>query len=227
MVLNSIVYDVPSIMTLLDTMGGAYDLACAFDYISLGLYDTWVTRDVGGYRTKPLWPYFARETDVEKLRRREPILVNSCWNGAAVFDAKWFVLPASDSSDDVAGLPVRFRTSPKCHSSECLLASLDIHKYYRQTDPTSRPRIYMNPLVSVAYEKRIYSLYNGLMRWTIVQPWHVAWEGWISSRLFKRWSDIGRKDPSCREAFKDDWVAPSLPRSDEKEDVTIVEATSK
>lgn len=225
--LNDIVFDPDEVVSLLATNGGAYDAACAFDYMPLGLYDTWVTRDVYGDRAKPLWPYFAAGSDVDALIDRRPVLVNSCWNGAVAFDARWFTddspprtspilqhpsakerqrptSPSARRSDTAVRLPLRFRSSSLCLSSECLLTSLDIH---RALQPV-RPVILMNPNVVTAYDHRTFFLYHDLMRWSIVRPWHVVWERLLSARLFRSITDIGRKPAVCRDRFEASWVRP-------------------
>lgn len=136
---------------------------------SSSLYaNRWVTRDRDGKRAKPLWPYFAAPRDVDALKREKPILVSSCWNGAVAYDARWFMdkepprkivsdsgtlqsiarRGAKDnatSEEPTLRLPLRFRTSSQCLSSECLLTSLDMHRALKPY----RPWIFMNPTVVV------------------------------------------------------------------------------
>lgn len=131
------------------------------------------------------------DVSIASLKAKQPIEVNSCWTGAASFDARWFTdatappgpdepaqrldledmalgrpqlkretteaVPAAAAvglldthhSESIAldpvELPLRFRSSSACDSSECLLINLDIH---RAAAPR-RPRILMNPLVAV------------------------------------------------------------------------------
>lgn len=214
--LNDIVFDSDEIKELLQTNGGLYDGACAFDYMPLGLYDTWVTRDIDGNRAKPLWPYFAADRDVRTLKEQKPILVDSCWNGAVAFDARWFrdataprTRPATHKTSHLKRrgdgiLPLRFRNSDICLSSECLLTSLDIH---RALQPI-RPVIVMNPKVVTAYDHKTFYLYHNIMRWHIVQPWRLIWERFVSAYLFQSLTDIGRKPAQCFEAFQSLWTSP-------------------
>ncbi|KAE8272230.1 hypothetical protein A4X09_0g156 [Tilletia walkeri] len=88
---NDVFMDPDQVVELLATNNGTWDQVCAFDYIPLGMYDTWVTRDVHGLRVKPMWPHFKELTDIAKLRARKPIEVNACWNGITAFDAKWYL----------------------------------------------------------------------------------------------------------------------------------------
>lgn len=139
-------------------------------------YLRWVTRDINVVRPRTLWPYFQRREDQISVSKGEKVLVNACWNGLTVFDARWFETPSNitetllDSSrpaierlnrtetlpdgDVTAKLPLRFRTSQLCHASECLLTSLDMH---RLSSPI-RPLIYVNPRVIVGMFQNLPSL---------------------------------------------------------------------
>ena len=151
--LNDIVFDSRAALELLNTNEARYDVACGLDFVPLGLYDTWVTRDLSLKRLKPLWPYFEDTADVERLRRGELIPVSSCWNGIAAFNADWLLdgrpQPFSSNVSDPpssATWPLRFRASERCLSSECLLINYDMHLLLAHQ---RRPEIYVNPLVRV------------------------------------------------------------------------------
>ncbi|PWN32573.1 uncharacterized protein FA14DRAFT_161952 [Meira miltonrushii] len=214
--LNDVIFDSDEIKELLQTNGGMYDEACAFDFMPLGLYDTWVTRDIDGNRAKPLWPYFAADRDVKTLEEQKPILVDSCWNGAVAFDARWFrdstaPLTKPDKhhltkreQDSAAKMPLRFRNSNICLSSECLLTSLDIHQALQPI----RPVIVMNPKVVTAYDRKTFYLYHNIMRWHVTQPWRLVWERFVSAYLFQSLTDMGRKPAQCFEAFQSLWTTP-------------------
>ncbi|WFD33093.1 hypothetical protein MSPP1_004150 [Malassezia sp. CBS 17886] len=226
---NDIVFDARTVLSLLQTHDGAFDQACALDVYSIGFYDTWVTRDLEHRRLRPLWPFFAHPRDQQAVRRARPVLVNSCWNGLTVFDARWFTAtsaaavrispqsqhpapvvaslpepaPAAARRVDVpATLPIKFRTSPTCRASECLLTSLDMH---RLAHP-KRPLIYMRPDLVVAYDARLYFLYTYLMRLPLVRPWRIVWEDWVSARLFGRISEWGRSASPCLDEFRALWT---------------------
>lgn len=199
--INDIVFTPQDALNLLRTNEGRYDQACAMDFIGNGFYDTWVTRDSEGDTLKRQWPYFKRVQDVEAMREGRPFEVNSCWNGITAFDAKWFY-PLNDftsstsvsNRDDEDGslhLPLKFRTSKMCLSSECQLISYDIHRaLYPQ-----RPSILVNPAVKIAYKHKHYFLYNSLVPSPLVRLWRIVWRDWISYRLFgwategKRWAN--------------------------------------
>ncbi|PWZ00850.1 hypothetical protein BCV70DRAFT_159040 [Testicularia cyperi] len=214
--INDIVFSPRDAYELLVTNDGHYDQTCAIDYIGNGFYDTWVTRDVDDNTLKRNWPYFSREEDITALRSGTPFLVNSCWNGLTAFAAKWFMdsdasptdtLPgSSDAAEPPLKLPLRFRSSPTCFSSECQLTSYDLH---RAVWPL-RPRIYINPKVQVAYRHAHYYMYNTLIPSPLSRVWRKLWRDWISFRLFGWMSEYRRWDNLCRGAFKQ-WAAPDAP----------------
>ncbi|WFD43517.1 hypothetical protein MPSI1_002179 [Malassezia psittaci] len=217
--LNDIILNADAIHTLLNTADGVFDQACGIDYYSIGLYDTWVTRDVNVRRPRPLWPYFQRNQDQKAVARGEKVLVDACWNGISAFDARWFHvasntqsnnsdseqpvithLPRNSTLDDgefPVKLPLRFRTGKLCRASECQLSSLDMH---RLAHPL-RPLIYVNPRVIVAYDQRDYFMFHSLVFWRLNYPWHVVWEDWIATRIFGFISEIGRKSDPCRKTY--------------------------
>lgn len=132
---------------------------------------SWVVRDACGRTAKEIWPYFSSDSRaVKSLRKGEPIEVASCWNGVAVFDATWFLagsLPSKPAAyslchfssfllewdrsnptptgDYLPPLPLRFRGSTECTSSECYLIAIDMHFW----NTPHRPKIYVNPQVNV------------------------------------------------------------------------------
>ncbi|KAJ7607574.1 capsular associated protein [Roridomyces roridus] len=187
---NDVYFEWKSILRLLATKEGNFDLACGLDFDGIGLYDTWVIRDSCGQRTKEIWPYFSfDDAAVESLRREEPVEVATCWNGVAAFDAQWF-LPSSSNGHH----PLQFRADTPCAESECFLISYDMHL---RTAPR-RPRIYVNPTVNVAYTPHNWLYYGKLKHLTLTRPWRVVWEDWIAHRLFWWVSDhFWLKDEAC------------------------------
>ncbi|KAJ7227009.1 capsular associated protein [Mycena pura] len=191
---NDVYFDWKSIIRLLATKGGDFDLACGLDFDGIGLYDTWVIRDSCGQRTKEIWPYFSLDpVAVEALRREDPIEVATCWNGVAAFDANWFLPPIPPFTTPKGG-PLKFRGDTVCPESECFLIGYDMHL---RTAPT-RPRIYVNPQVSVAYTPQNWLYYGKIKHLTLTRPWRVVWEDWIAHRLFWWVSDhYWLKDEAC------------------------------
>lgn len=219
--LNDIFFDPVDVITLLNTKGGDFDQVCAIDTVPMGFYDTWVTRDINEARLKPLWPYFSSAEDVASMRVEEPILVNSCWNGLTIFDASWFtshsrrplLLQETTQAEALAthnlSLPLRFRASPAphCLTSECLLTSYDQHLL----SAPHRPRIYINPQVLVSYDAHTFALYHVWSRWWISRAWLFVWQDVISTRLFWRVTDWGRKLPKCAEELHAGWAKLDAP----------------
>ncbi|KAJ7769665.1 capsular associated protein [Mycena maculata] len=179
---NDVYFEWKSIVRLLATNDGAFDLACGLDFDGIGLYDTWVIRDSCGQRTKEIWPYFSSDpAAVASLRREEPIEVATCWNGVAAFDATWFLPPSPTAPPTVpSGAPLKFRGDTPCPESECFLIAYDMHL---RTAPR-RPRIYVNPTVNVAYTPHTWLYYGKLKHLSLTRPWRVVWEDWIAHRLF-------------------------------------------
>ncbi|KAJ7447311.1 capsular associated protein [Mycena galericulata] len=193
---NDVYFEWKSILRLLATNDGNFDLACGLDFDGIGLYDTWVIRDSCGERTKEIWPYFSFDTAaVDSLRREEPVEVATCWNGVAAFDANWFLPPSSTAPPTIpAGNPLKFRGDTPCPESECFLISYDMHL---RTAP-KRPRIFVNPQVSVAYTPHNWLYYGKLKHLSLTRPWRVVWEDWIAHRLFWWVSDhYWLKDEAC------------------------------
>lgn len=187
-------------------------------------------RDADGRTTRPFWPYFKATVDQKAVRAGLPVPVDACWNGVTAFDARWFsnstkaqtshvnpllnaamTLPSppqvvNDGSDDPATLPLTFRPSSQCFSSESLISSLDMHRIAAP----HRPRIYVNPNLVVAYDRPNYFLYGRMMKWSVVGPWRYFWQYWIEHRIFGFALHIlGRIDP-CTDVFMPKWV-PRIP----------------
>ncbi|EST10220.2 Mannosyltransferase 1, CMT1 [Kalmanozyma brasiliensis GHG001] len=211
--INDVVFTPQDALNLLRTNNARYDQACAMDFIGNGFYDTWVTRDAEGDTLKRQWPYFKRVEDVQAMREGRPFEVNSCWNGISAFDAKWFY-PANSSSLPPAGegadedgpviLPLQFRASSTCLSSECQLISYDIH---RAVYP-ARPTILINPAVKVAYNTKHYFMYNKLIPSPILRPWRIIWRDWFAYRLFG-WVTEGMRWANECKAKQHYWAAPT------------------
>ncbi|CAO1623631.1 unnamed protein product [Jaminaea pallidilutea] len=219
--LNDIYFDPRDAIELLNTRQGQYDQTCALDMKPLGFYDTWVSRDVSRTRLRPLWPYFDRPDDIESLRRGEPILVDSCWNGMTAFDASWFSTKAQHnlSLPDAgrqkaaswdAKYPIRFRAVPEgaCVVSECLLSSFDQHLLLA---PERRPNIFINPAVVVAYDRETFWWHQVWSKWWPVKVWSFLWQDIVSYRLFWWVGDWGRKPAWCAANFASGW-APFVPK---------------
>lgn len=226
--INDVLFDAPSLYRLLTTERGTYDQACALDYFWLGFYDTWVMRDRDGRTVRPLWPYFRRGDDRTSVSRRTSVPVNSCWNGATAFDARWFTtgprvpapydaaqpviasLPSppwerDDHRDTPATLPLQFRPCEHCNVSEALLTSLDMHRLARPY----RPRIFVNSDVVVAYNFPSWYLYRYMIQWYLLAPWRYVWQTWMERRLFSWIADLGNRRTECETLLQSMWVPAS------------------
>ncbi|KAG8216632.1 cryptococcal mannosyltransferase 1-domain-containing protein [Butyriboletus roseoflavus] len=104
---NDIYIEPETIIELLNTADGEYDMACGMDFGHFGLYDMWVLRDKKGRLgsgmyvpsiTFPMrgrwktyltlrWPYFFDIEDYEAMQTESPVPVFTCWNGIVVFKA--------------------------------------------------------------------------------------------------------------------------------------------
>ncbi|WWC86000.1 uncharacterized protein L201_000871 [Kwoniella dendrophila CBS 6074] len=98
--LNDVFFNYKSILNLINTNDGNYDQACALDFGTSGLYDTWASRDICGIPLRPFWPYVKDQVTISKLQKEEPFEVSSCWNGAVVFKSDPFLYKPSNNQED-------------------------------------------------------------------------------------------------------------------------------
>ncbi|KAJ7856105.1 cryptococcal mannosyltransferase 1-domain-containing protein [Mycena olivaceomarginata] len=77
---NDIFVEAESIIELLNTKGGDYDMACGLDFYSRGLYDLWVLHDRLRHLASALWSYFLEDMGFHAVRTNEPAPVFACWN---------------------------------------------------------------------------------------------------------------------------------------------------
>ncbi|KAH9942749.1 cryptococcal mannosyltransferase 1-domain-containing protein [Amylocystis lapponica] len=200
---NDIFIEPESIVELLKTADGAYDMACGLDFAHFGSYDAWVLRDRIGRLTSVHWPYFFDAADYAAMQAEAPVPVFACWNGIAALQADPFLpvalranrtlsphalpgaLPATHPAAHDARLrgpspaltpPVRFRASAprECFSSECFLLAYDLRRQF------ALERVFVNPRVVVAYAWRYYVWYKWVVRhwavkWWVERVWGGAW----------------------------------------------------
>ncbi|KAJ7739257.1 cryptococcal mannosyltransferase 1-domain-containing protein [Mycena maculata] len=189
---NDVFIEAESIVELLYTKGGDYDMACGLDLAYWGLYDQWVIRDRLGRLASTLWPYFLEDTGFRAVMADEPAPVFTCWNGIIAVRADPFLPPnlrtgqlsTSPLSRPLAPThpayprplnltpaetpPVQFRSSAEgeCFSSESFLLPYDLR---RQFDLNN---IYVNPRVINSYSWEFYVWFKYITR-----HWAVKW--WI------------------------------------------------
>ncbi|TRM69846.1 cryptococcal mannosyltransferase 1-domain-containing protein [Schizophyllum amplum] len=188
---NDIFIEAESMLELLQTRDGEYDMACAIDLSFWGLYDAWVTRDSLGRIPSSLWPYLADEEGMTAIKNDEPAPVFTCWNGIVAIRADPFVPPHLRSPNGLSTLPLphslpeshpaypqppdlspaktpplRFRhsTPQECFSSESFNLPYDLRRQFNLT------AIYMNPRVITSYDWNFYVWYKYVTR-----HWLVKW----------------------------------------------------
>lgn len=143
-----------------------YDVACAMDFAHLKLHDIWVARDLNGEAFNSFYPFVAEPAAQAALKARRPFRVYSCWNGAVVLPAKafvqsriafrsWRVNEPASPHPAASGLTRTFNKE-SCAVSECHLIMKDLWQ-------AGYSRVWMNPGVSVTYDKRSHWLQRWVM----------------------------------------------------------------
>ncbi|KAF8209165.1 cryptococcal mannosyltransferase 1-domain-containing protein [Mycena galopus ATCC 62051] len=189
---NNVFVEAESIVELLRTKDGDYDMACGLDLSYWGLYDQWVIRDRLGRIASTLWPYFLEDTGFRAVMDDEPAPVFTCWNGLVSIRAEPFLplhlrtgqlstsplskplapthpaYPQPANLTPAATPPLRFRASAKqeCFSSECFNLPYDLRRRF------DLQKIYVNPRVITSYVWSHYVWFKYITR-----HWAVKW--WI------------------------------------------------
>ncbi|KAH7107807.1 cryptococcal mannosyltransferase 1-domain-containing protein [Auriculariales sp. MPI-PUGE-AT-0066] len=193
---NDVLFTAETVIELLSTRYGDYDMACGLDFSPWGVCDGWVMRDrLGGFFSS-LWPYIVEPAGMDAVSVNKPAQVLSCWNGIAAFRAEPFLPPQLRRNRTLSDHPLppppvshpgyslnqgkvpqelpalEFRGSAlqECFSSECLLMPYDLRVLYGLNG------IYVNPRVLVAYTWENYALWVRLMRHWLVRWWIEGWE---------------------------------------------------
>ncbi|KII85539.1 glycosyltransferase family 69 protein [Plicaturopsis crispa FD-325 SS-3] len=205
---NDVFVRAESVVELLSTRGGAYDMVCGLDMASWGLYDSWVTRDRLGGLVSSLWPYLLEDAGMRAIMADDPAPVFSCWNGIVAMRAAPFypperrstanftlstaphpsVLPASHplsplpaDTTPATAPALRFRASEpdECFSSESFLLPYDLRRVYALDE------IYINPRVVTAYDWSSFVWWKYITRHWVVKWWIERWEGGAGMHLAK------------------------------------------
>ena len=198
---NDVFIEPESVIELLETADGKYDMACALDFGHFGAYDMWVLRDRIGRLTSGIWPYFFDAASYQAIKAGEPVPVFTCWNGFVVFAADPLLpvhlrsnrtmstgplhrpppathpLASTIGESPALTPPLRFRASPRgegCFSSESFLLPYDMRRIMDMS------RIYANPRVITAYGWHFYVwfkwvLQHRYMRWFVENVYDGAW----------------------------------------------------
>ncbi|OLN81110.1 Alpha-1,3-mannosyltransferase CMT1-like protein 2 [Colletotrichum chlorophyti] len=168
---NDVVFDTADIAALLDTRAGNYAAACAMDFTLYPYYyDTFALRDDQGLKTASwYWPWFHSARARALAAAMEPVLVQSCWNGAVAFDAAPFyaepALRFRAVDDSLAALHLE--------GSECCLIHAD--------NPLSREKgVWLNPNVRVGYNVPVY---GQVKTERFPDPWAALVGSWANRYL--------------------------------------------
>ncbi|KAJ7681711.1 cryptococcal mannosyltransferase 1-domain-containing protein [Mycena olivaceomarginata] len=184
---NDVFVEAESIVELLETNRGEYDMVCDLDFQQWGLYDIWAIRDRLGQIVSGQWLYFS---GFAAVMANEPAPVFTCWNGIASIRAEPFLLPTEmrrgglsapplpplspthpayprpANQTPATAPPLRFCSSSldECFSSESFNLLYDLRCLF------GLERIYVNPRVITAYKWRFYLWFKYAMH-----HWVVKW----------------------------------------------------
>ncbi|KAJ6489617.1 cryptococcal mannosyltransferase 1-domain-containing protein [Mycena vitilis] len=188
---NDVLIEAESVVELLKTKDGEWDMVCGLDLMRWGLYDAWVVRDRLGRLVSSLWPYFLEDAGMQAVMEDEPAPVFTCWNGIVAFRADPLLpihlrkpgrlsasplprplpdthpaYPQPASLTPAQTPPLRFRRSgaAECFSSESFNLPYDLRRQF------DLQRIYLNPRAINSYEWKYYVWYKYVTR-----HWLVVW----------------------------------------------------
>ncbi|KAJ6601178.1 cryptococcal mannosyltransferase 1-domain-containing protein [Mycena vulgaris] len=188
---NDVLIEAESVVELLKTKDGEWDMVCGLDLARWGLYDAWVVRDRLGRLASSLWPYFLEDAGMQAVMEDEPAPVFTCWNGIVAFRADPILpiplrtsgrlstsplphplpdthpaYPQAASLTPALTPPIGFRHSGEreCYSSESFNFPYDLRRQF------DMQRIYLNPRVINSYEWKYYVWY----KW-VTRHWVVVW----------------------------------------------------
>ncbi|KAJ7157239.1 cryptococcal mannosyltransferase 1-domain-containing protein [Mycena filopes] len=189
---NDILIEAESVVELLKTKNGEWDMVCGLDMGRWGLYDAWVVRDRLGRLVSSLWPYFLEDAGMQAVMEDEPAPVFACWNGIVTFRADPVLPPALRTPGGLSTSPLprplpdthpaypqpasltpaqtpalQFRTSgaKECFSSESFNLPYDLRRQF------DMQRIFLNPRVINAYEWKYYVWHKWITRHWVVRWW--------------------------------------------------------
>ncbi|KAJ7622878.1 cryptococcal mannosyltransferase 1-domain-containing protein [Mycena rosella] len=189
---NDILIKAESVVELLKTNNGEWDMVCGLDVGRWGLYDVWVVRDRLGRLVSSLWPYFLEDAGIQAVMEDEPAPVFTCWNGIVAFRADpvlpihlrkpgrlstsplprplsnthpAYPQPASLTPALTPPLAFRPSTAKECISSESFNFPYDLRRQF------DMQRIFLNPRVINAYEWRYFVWYKYITRHWVVVWW--------------------------------------------------------
>ncbi|KAJ7075335.1 cryptococcal mannosyltransferase 1-domain-containing protein [Mycena belliarum] len=198
---NDVLIAAESVIELLQTKNGEWDMVCGLDLARWGMYDAWVLRDRLGNLVSSLWPYFMDDVGMQAAMDDEPVPVFACWNGIVAFRAEpllplalrtpgrlstaplasplpdthpAFPQPAALTPAQTPPLAFRSSAPRECFSSESFLLPYDLRRQF------GLQRMYLNPRVINSYEWKYYVWYRYVTR-----HWLVAW--WMRHFEKREW----------------------------------------
>jgi hypothetical protein len=135
------------------------------------LYEAWVALDAEGGFVSSLWPYLRDPAGRAAIMDDASARVSTCWNGLAAIRAAPLLPPAlrpgaARANDMRPALRFRASRADECLSSECFLLPYDLA---RQSDAGAR--VFVNPRVLVAYERRHFVWHARVLRHWAVRAW--------------------------------------------------------
>ncbi|KAJ7788860.1 cryptococcal mannosyltransferase 1-domain-containing protein [Mycena olivaceomarginata] len=176
---NDVFVEAESIVELLETNRGEYDMACGLDFQQWGLYDIWVIRDHLGRIVSGQWPYFSEESGFAAVMANEPAphqgrTISSDGNAAR----RALRAPIAAVITDTSCLPTTRKPNSRHCSTSALpqlfpgrvLLSESFNLPYDLRRLFGLERIYVNPRVITAYKWRFYLWFKYAMR-----HWVVKW----------------------------------------------------
>jgi hypothetical protein len=151
---------VSDVINLINTNNMEYDFACEFDFYC-SFYDGLVSSDLNKRKLMNYYPYFHDPFDQKLVRTSLPVRVFSGWNGMVIMKGTPFMKHH---------LKFREYGTNESRHSECYFICQDFWKL-------GFNRIYINPIVKVAYLPEFYYLHNYLM-WPV--NIFMDWYYWLT-----------------------------------------------
>ncbi|KAJ7035995.1 cryptococcal mannosyltransferase 1-domain-containing protein [Mycena alexandri] len=181
---NDIFFQAESVVELLHTKNGEYDMACSMDFQHSGLYDLWVLRDRLGRLVSSLWPYFLEDAGFRAVMADEPAPMRAepflspispphLRRRPPLYNPAPQPLPTHPLSTRASAQtaaprrpPLRFRASApgECFSSESFNLPYDLRRVF------ALEAMYVNPRVITAYRWKYYVWFKYITR-----HWAVKW----------------------------------------------------
>ncbi|KAI9663435.1 MAG: hypothetical protein M1829_006073 [Trizodia sp. TS-e1964] len=147
------------VLNLLYTRDGNYAAACALDFHDPPIfYDTFALRDSAAHpAVSQHFPYFGTMASRHAIITGQPVPVQSCWNGMAIFAAAPFTASPTSKALRFRGISdalARYHLE----GSECCLIHYD-------NPLTALQGVWVNPNVRVGYNGEAYARVTSSVPW--------------------------------------------------------------